>query len=214
MKHRVSMPLLIQLFADSGEEDQANNTATNNADKAEETVKTDDKKETKTEEEKKYSDKELNDISLKNEKKALAKQLKDLGIDDIEKAKSILAKAKADEEANKSQDEKTKELTQKYDKARLEAMNSKIENALLKKGVTESRVVRAIRLIDKNNILDDDGEVDLSKLNTEVDDTIKDFPELIPTKEEEKKGFKVGGDGKEDEKTDELAEMRKIMGLK
>jgi hypothetical protein len=184
--------------------------------KAEETAKTDEKKEskdTKTEE-KKYSDKELNDISLKNEKKALAKQLKDLGIDDIEKAKSILAKAKADEEANKSQDEKTKELTQKYDKARLDAMNSKIENALLKKGVSESRVARAIRLIDKNNILGDDGEVDLSKLNSEVDDTIKDFPELIPTKEEEKKGFKVGGDGKEDEKTDELSEMRKIMGLK
>ena len=184
--------------------------------KAEETAKTDEKKEskdTKTEE-KKYSDKELNDISLKNEKKALAKQLKDLGIDDIEKAKSILAKAKADEEASKSQDEKTKELTQKYDKARLEVMNSKIENALLKKGVSESRVARAIRLIDKNNILGDDGEVDLSKLNSEVDDTIKDFPELIPTKEEEKKGFKVGGDGKEDEKTDELSEMRKIMGLK
>ena len=170
--------------------------------KAEETAKTDEKKEskdTKTEE-KKYSDKELNDISLKNEKKALAKQLKDLGIDDIEKAKSILAKAKADEEANKSQDEKTKELTQKYDKARLDAINSKIENALLKKGVTETRVARAVRLIDKNEILDNNGEIDLSKLNAEVDNNIKDFPELLPTKEEEKKGFKIGGDGKEETK--------------
>ena len=170
--------------------------------KAEETAKTDEKKEskdTKTEE-KKYSDKELNDISLKNEKKALAKQLKDLGIDDIEKAKSILAKAKADEEANKSQDEKTKELTQKYDKARLDAINSKIENALLKKGVTETRVARAVRLIDKNEILDNNGEIDLSKLNAEVDNTIKDFPELLPTKEEKKKGFKIGGDGKEETK--------------
>ncbi len=199
MKHRVSMPLLIQLFADSGEDAQANNTAVNDAENAENTAKADEGKETKSEE-KKYSDKELNDISLKNEKKALAKQLKDLGIDDIEKAKSILAKAKADEEANKSQDEKTKELTKKYDKARLDAINSRIENALLKKGVTEARVARAVRLIDKNNILDSNGEIDLSKLNAEVDDTIKDFPELIPTKEEEKKGFKVGGDGKEETK--------------
>lgn len=199
MKHRVSMPLLIQLFADSGEDAQANNTAVNDAENAENTAKADEGKETKSEE-KKYSDKELNDISLKNEKKALAKQLKDLGIDDIEKAKSILAKAKADEEANKSQDEKTKELTKKYDKARLNAINSRIENALLKKGVTEARVARAVRLIDKNNILDSNGEIDLSKLNAEVDDTIKDFPELIPTKEEEKKGFKVGGDGKEETK--------------
>lgn len=193
------MPLDIQLFADSGEDTQANNTAVNDAENAENTAKADEGKETKSEE-KKYSDKELNDISLKNEKKALAKQLKDLGIDDIEKAKSILAKAKADEEANKSQDEKTKELTQKYDKARLDAINSRIENALLKKGVTEARVARAVRLIDKNNILDSNGEIDLSKLNAEVDDTIKDFPELIPTKEEEKKGFKVGGDGKEETK--------------
>jgi len=199
VKHRVSMPLLIQLFADSGEDAQANNTAVNDAENAENTAKADEGKETKSEE-KKYSDKELNDISLKNEKKALAKQLKDLGIDDIEKAKSILAKAKADEEANKSQDEKTKELTKKYDKARLDAINSRIENALLKKGVTEARVARAVRLIDKNNILDSNGEIDLSKLNAEVDDTIKDFPELIPTKEEEKKGFKVGGDGKEETK--------------
>lgn len=179
----------------------------------EETVKTEEKKETKSEE-KKYSDKELNDISLKNEKKALAKQLKDLGIDDIEKAKSILAKAKEDEEANKSQDEKTKELTQARDKARLEAINSKIENALLRKGVSESRIERAVRLIDKQNILDNDGEIDLSKLNTEVEETIKDFPELVPTKEEDKQVFKIGGDGKEDEKSDEMSEMRKIMGLK
>ena len=182
------------------EETQTSNAEEVKDSKAEETAKTDDKKETKTEEEKKYSDKELNDISLKNEKKALAKQLKDLGIDDIEKAKSILAKAKADEEANKSQDEKTKELTQKYDKARLDAINSKIENALLKKGVTETRVARAVRLIDKNEILDNNGEIDLSKLNAEVDNTIKDFPELLPTKEEEKKGFKIGGDGKEETK--------------
>ena len=179
----------------------------------EETTKTDEKKETRSEE-KKYSDKELNDISLKNEKKALAKQLKDLGIDDIEKAKSILAKAKADEEANKSQDEKTQELTQARDKARIEAVNAKIENALLRKGVSESRITRAVRLIDKSNILDKDGEIDIGKLNSEVEDTIKDFPELISKKEEEKQVFKIGGDGKEDEKTDELSEMRKIMGLK
>jgi len=212
MNKKVQIPLNIQLFAEGGEESIADNQNVDTS--KEETTKADEKKETKSEEEKKYSDKELNDISLKNEKKALAKQLKDLGIDDIEKAKSILAKAKEDEEANKSQDEKTKELTQKYDKARLDALNSRIENALLRKGVNDSKVERAVRLIDKNNILDNNGEIDGSKLTTEVEDVIKDFPELITKNEEDQKGFKVGGDGKEDKKDDEMSEMRKIMGLK
>lgn len=193
---------------------ESTSTAKNTAKKAEETAKTNEGKENNSEEEKKYSDKELNDISLKNSKKAEAKLLKDLGIDDVEKAKAILAKAREEEEANKSVDEKTKELTQKYDKARLNAINSRIENALLRKGVSDSKIERAVRLIDKQNILDDSGEIDDSKLLSEVEDTLKDFPELVPTTEETKKGFQVGGDGKEDQKTDELEEMRKIMGLK
>ena len=214
MEQKVLMPLNIQLFADGGEETA--NAAEETANTAEDTAKTESKKETKSEvaDEKKYSDKELNDISLKNSKKAEAKLLKELGIDDVEKAKSILAKAKEKEEASKSVDEKTKELTQSRDKARLEAINSKIENALLRKGVSDSRVERAVRLIDKTNILDANGDIDSSKLTTEVEDVIKDFPELISKTEETKKGFQVGGDGKEDKKDDDMDQMRKIMGLK
>lgn len=164
-------------------------------------------------EEKKYTDKELNDISLKNEQKALAKQLKDLGIDDIEKAKSILAKAKEDEEKSKSVDEKTQEALKKAEKATLEAINTKIENALLRKNVKDEKITRAVRLVDKKNILDENGTLDESKLNTEIEDLLKDFHELVSKSDDNKKTFKIGDDGKEEQK-DELADMRKIMGLK
>lgn len=164
-------------------------------------------------EEKKYTDKELNDISLKNEQKALAKQLKDLGIDDIEKAKSILAKAREDEEKSKSVDEKTQEAIKKAEKATLEAINTKIENALLRKNVKDEKITRAVRLVDKKNILDENGTLDESKLNTEIEDLLKDFPELVSKVDDNKKTFKIGDDGKEEQK-DELADMRKIMGLK
>lgn len=164
-------------------------------------------------EEKKYTDKELNDISLKNEQKALAKQLKDLGIDDVEKAKSILAKAREEEKKSKSVDEKTQEAIEKAEKATLEAINTKIENALLRKNVKDEKITRAVRLVDKKNILDKDGQLDESKLNTEIEDLLKDFPELISKTEDKQKGFKIGDDGKEETK-DELADMRKIMGLK
>ena len=175
-------------------------------------TKASEEKETKSEE-KKYTDKELNDISLKNEQKALAKQLKDLGIDDVEKAKSILAKAREEEERAKSVDEKTQEAIKRAEKATLEAINAKIENALLRKNVKDEKVTRAVRLVDKKNILNEDGSLDQSKLDDEIEELLKDFPELISKTEEDKKGFKIGDDGKEEQK-DELSEMRKIMGLK
>lgn len=211
MEQRVHMPLDIQLFADSGEEDNANNTNQEVDDTSKET-KASEEKETKSEE-KKYTDKELNDISLKNEQKALAKQLKDLGIDDVEKAKSILAKAREEEEKAKSVDEKTQEAIKRAEKATLEAINAKIENALLRKNVKDEKVTRAVRLVDKKNILNEDGSLDQSKLDDEIEELLKDFPELISKTEEDKKGFKIGDDGKE-EKKDEMSEMRKIMGLK
>lgn len=193
------------------------NVQTSNVEEVKDTTKDtkdEEVKETgKKVEEKKYTDKELNDISLKNEQKALAKQLKDLGIDDVEKAKSILAKAREDEEKSKSVDEKTQEAIKKAEKATLEVVNAKIENALLRKNVKEEKITRAVRLVDKKNILDKEGSLDESKLNTEIEDLLKDFPELISKTDENKKGYKIGDDGKEEQK-DELAEMRKIMGLK
>ena len=212
MEQEVLMPLNIQLFADGGEEDNANNT-NQEVDDTSKNTKADETKETKSSEEKKYTDKELNDISLKNEQKALAKQLKDLGIDDVEKAKSILAKAKEEEEKAKSVDEKTQEAIKRAEKATLEAINAKIENALLRKNVKDEKVTRAVRLVDKKNILDEDGSLDQSKLDTEIEELLKDFPELIGKSDDDKKGFKIGSDGKEEQK-DELSEMRKIMGLK
>ena len=211
MEQKVLMPLDIQLFADSGEESNANNTNQEVNDTSKET-KASEEKETRSEE-KKYTDKELNDISLKNEQKALAKQLKDLGIDDVEKAKSILAKAREEEEKAKSVDEKTQEAIKRAEKATLEAINAKIENALLRKNVKDEKVTRAVRLVDKKNVLNEDGSLDQSKLDDEIEELLKDFPELISKTEEDKKGFKIGDDGKEDKK-DEMSEMRKIMGLK
>ena len=191
------------------------NVQTSNAEEVKETAKetkAEETKETKSEE-KKYTDKELNDISLKNEQKALAKQLKDLGIDDVEKAKSILAKAREEEERAKSVDEKTQEAIKRAEKATLEAINAKIENALLRKNVKDEKVTRAVRLVDKKNILNEDGSLDQSKLDDEIEELLKDFPELISKTEEDKKKKKNRDDGKEDKK-DEMSEMRKIMGLK
>ena len=190
------------------------NVQTTNAEAKAEAVETKVDKVEKVEEEKKYTDKQLNDISLKNEQKAINKLLKELGIDDKEKAKSILAKAREEEEAAKSVDEKTLELKKEKEKAQLEAINSRVENAMLRKGIKDEKVERAVRLVDKKNILDEKGQLDQGKLNTEIEELLKVFPELIEKSQDEKVGFKVGADGKQDKPEDEMEKMRKIMGLK
>lgn len=84
---------------------------------------------------------------------------------------------------------------------------------MLRKNVKDEKITRAVRLVDKKNILDENGTLDESKLNTEIEDLLKDFPELVSKSDDNKKTFKIGDDGKEEQK-DELADMRKIMGLK
>lgn len=195
--------------------EQNNSVQTSNVEEGKETTKeTKTDKVEKVEEEKKYTDKQLNDISLKNEQKAVSKMLKELGIDDVEKAKGILAKAREEEEKAKSVDEKTLELQKGKEKAELEAINSKIENAMLRKGIKDEKIERAVRLVDKTNILDEKGQLDSGKLNSELEELLKTFPELIEKKEEEKVGFKIGGDGKQDKPEDEMEKMKKIMGIK
>ena len=198
MEDSKRMPLNIQLFAEGGEENQENNTQ-NSVDEKEKTNTEENNAENTSKKVKTYTDEEVNGISKKNVDKALAKQLKDLGIEDIEKAKAILTKAREDEEKNKTTDEKTKELDDKLKKASVEIVNSKIEIALLRKGISESKVERAVRLINKSNILEEDGTIDSGKLTTEIEEVLKEFPELISKKEEDK-SFKIGGDGKEENK--------------
>ena len=206
-------------MADVNDTNAQNNVDDNKSTQNDTTKGNDTKQNTNTNtdpkaDEKKYSDKEMNDISLKNEQKAVNKFMKDMGITDVEKAKAILKKAAEDEEKNKSVDEKTQEALKKAEKATLTAMNKTIENALLRKKVDDGKVSRATKLVDKENIIDENGEIDENKLNSEIEAIIKDFPELVPTTDNSKVGFKVGGDGKQDKPEDEVSKMRKVMGLK
>ena len=137
--------------------------------------------------EKKYTDEDVNAISLKNTNKAVEKLKKELGIDDVEEAKKILNAFKSTK-----QDTKTEELSilkQQAEKSMLDAVNLRIENALLVKGVDSSKSSRMMRLVDKKAILDESGNIDNSKLNAEIEEILKDFPEL--SKKSEEKGFTI-----------------------
>ncbi len=146
-----------------------------------------------TEPEKKYTDDDVNNISKKNSEKAVNKLLKELGITDKEKAKKILAEAAAAEGASQSvgqDDTKVAELT-----ANLE--NSVLENIMLSQHVKAEKVARAVKLIDRADCLDDEGNFSRDKATEAVKKLFEEWPELAEKADGKTVGFTIGGDGQQ-----------------
>lgn len=72
---------------------------------------------------------------------------------------------------------------------------AEIKVAMTENGIDPKKVGRAVRLIDVDEVLTEEGEVDTEKLNTSITDLLKDFPELKTVTEDGKKGIKIGSEG-------------------
>lgn len=140
--------------------------------------------------EKKYSDKEMNDISKKNVSKAEQKLLKSLGITDVEKAKVILKNAAEKEARESDTTAKTLEETVKR------AVRAEVKNVLADNGLTGKKADRMIGLIDLKACCNESGEVETKKVEEELKGIKTDFPELFNNDDgNSTQGFKFGSDG-------------------
>lgn len=157
---------------------------------------------TAQEPEKKYTEEEMNGISKKNSEKAVAKLLKELGITDKVKAKEILAKAAEDEakaassESNGT-DEQMSQIQQALAKERERADNAILESLLLSAHVDTKKVTKAVRLVDREKCVDEDGNFDRDKASEQISELLKEWPELVVKVDEGNVGFVIGGDGKQ-----------------
>lgn len=158
---------------------------------------------TAQEPEKKYTEEEMNGISKKNSEKAVAKLLKELGITDKVKAKEILAKAAEDEakaassESNGT-DEQMSQIQQALAKERERADNAILESLLLSAHVDTKKVTKAVRLVDREKCVDEDGNFDRDKASEQISELLKEWPELIAKADEGNVGFVIGGDGQQE----------------
>lgn len=154
---------------------------------------------TQQSEEKKYTDTEMNNISKKNSEKAVSKLLKELGITDREKAKQILAQAAEQERAaaENGQSESSireSELATRLADAERRTQNAVLENILLTRKVKAEKISRAVRLVDIESCLDDDGKFSREKAENAVTQLLTEWPELSPTDDGAQVGFTVGAD--------------------
>lgn len=138
----------------------------------------------------------------------------DKKVNELMERKEIEWNKKVQEKTN---DEINSKVDEELKKATIDAMNLRIENALLLKGVSATKAERVKRLIDKSSILGDDGKVSQEKLNSEVEKLFEEFPELITSKEEIKTfSVAIGDDGKEEQNSvsNEVMMLRKMAKLK
>ncbi len=153
--------------------------------------------------EKKYSEAEMNGISKKNSEKAVNKLLKELGITDREKAKQILKQAAEQEAGSDAQTSSTgnedvnAQLQSELAAERAQKETALLEAVFLTEKVNPAKVAKAVKLIDINDCRDDDGKFDLAKASEAVKALLKEWPELAPKDENSNVGFQIGSDGQQ-----------------
>lgn len=121
---------------------------------------------------------------------------------------------KTEEEKNNKDFEN---LTNNYNNVLKQLNQEKINNALnlalIKKGLTEEQIPFISKMVDIDGILNDKSEINKEKLNENIENVFKAFPNLI-SKKEDKPLIKVGtssDNSQYDESSDAL--LRKAFGL-
>lgn len=160
--------------------------------------------------EKKYTDEEVNNISVKNSKKAVAKLMKELGITektDKAKVKELIEKAQLDKQEEPETDgaEQNSRAAAELAEARAMAEGAVLEAVMLAAHVKADKVSKAVKLIDRADCLDDDGKFSREKASAAVTELLKTWTELTDKAEYGGPGFSIGGDGQEDKSKKEPA---------
>ena len=160
--------------------------------------------------EKKYTDEEVNNISVKNSKKAVAKLMKELGITektDRAKVKELIEKAQLDKQEEPETDgaEQNSRAAAELAEARAMAEGAVLEAVMLAAHVKADKVSKAVKLIDRADCLDDDGKFSREKASAAVTELLKTWTELTDKAEDGGPGFSIGVDGQEDKSKKEPA---------
>lgn len=160
--------------------------------------------------EKKYTDEEVNNISVKNSKKAVAKLMKELGITektDRAKVKELIEKAQLDKQEEPETDgaEQNSRAAAELAEARAMAEGAVLEAVMLAAHVKADKVSKAVKLIDRADCLDDDGKFSREKASAAVTELLKTWTELTDKAEDGGPGFSIGGGGQEDKSKKEPA---------
>lgn len=134
-----------------------------------------------------------------------------------EEAKAAFSDFKAKrEEESKSKENDFIELQNKYDELVKSLETQKVDNLintkLIKEGLNEDQAKMINKLINRDELKNEKGEVDETKIGESLDNIYKTFPNLKPVKEEKSTKIKIGVESSDDQ-SDDLAKEMEDWGL-
>jgi len=75
---------------------------------------------------------------------------------------------------------------------RNQLVGAKVESVMATSGIRPEKIERAARLVDLSKCVNKEGAPDTEKIRKEIEELLKDFPELKNTVEDNNTGFKFG----------------------
>ena len=98
---------------------------------------------------------------------------------------------------------------------RQQLVSAKVESVMATSGVKPEKIERAARLVDMSKCVNNDGNPDPEKIKKEIEELLKDFPELKTAAEEGSAGFKFGANNSgEGDATETASKVSAIFGNK
>lgn len=98
---------------------------------------------------------------------------------------------------------------------RNQLVSAKVESVMATSGIKPEKIERAARLVDMSKCVNKDGAPDTEKIKKEIEELVKDFPELKTTTEEGSAGFKFGANSSSNTAESEISsKVSSIFGNK
>lgn len=158
----------------------------------------------------KYTDKQLNDLLVRDAGKEVKKLLAEAGLDPSGDVKADLAKLKAARDAQLTEEQKRAErdkaVADELSASKREASEARAESAALKAGVPADKCERVRKLALAG---DYEGDNEAEKVAA----VLKDFPEFVKAATPSEFGGKIKA-GNVDEQAQMLAQIMKNAGIK
>lgn len=130
------------------------------------------------------------------------------------KARKKYAKNDVKTDDDQQKDEQTveqRDLSTGITVEKLAQAELKAEMAI--QGITPQKVARAVRLIDIQDVLDEDGQYSEKQAQKAIEDLLKEWPELKQTSQKESNSFDFGAPEQEEQKqTSQKSAISKIFG--
>ena len=139
------------------------------------------------------------------------------GLDEVQMKEAIEAYKNSKKTEETKNNKEFEDLTNNYNNLKKtfnqERLNNSINLSLMKKGLTDEQIPFILKMVDVDGVLNDKDEIDQAKLNENIENVFKAFPNLVE-KKESKSFVQIGASNNSSVEESETSYLRGLFGIK